>query len=196
MKLSILVPSVHTRYMNGTNMRIQSQLFGEWRELPEDQRAEIEILILTDTKSRTIGAKRNDMLDMAQGEYVAFVDDDDRVTPDYLQTLLRATDSRVDVITFQVEVSLNGDPTAKPCYYSLDYLSDYNGADAYYRLPNHLMCVKRDLARKARFPETQRGEDAEYAKRLRPLLRTEHPIHRVLYYYDFNSQTTETQGRQ
>jgi hypothetical protein len=38
------------------------------------------------------------------------------------------------------------------------------------------------------------GEDAGFGKVLLPHLKTEHKINKVLYYYDYNSQTTETQA--
>lgn len=190
--LSILVPSVHTRV--GTfALSMQETLYGQWKRLsPEDQRR-VEVLVWVDNKMRPLGRKRNEMLDSAQGRYVAFVDDDDRLDPSYLISLLRAIDrTPVDAILFNVSVSLNGAPP-KPCFYSVGNGRDHNSPNAYYRLPNHLMCVKRELAVLARFPETSRGEDGDYARRLKSMIRSEFNIGRVLYHYDFDSELTETQ---
>jgi len=38
----------------------------------------------------TIGAKRNQLLHRAKGDYVAFVDDDDLVSSDYVNKVLSA----------------------------------------------------------------------------------------------------------
>lgn len=149
--------------------------------------------MLTDTKGMMLGHKRNVMVDIAQGAYVAHVDDDDRLEPDYLQSLLDATASDADVITFLVSVSLNGDEP-KICRYSKDFESDANTADGYLRLPNHIMAVRRELARKVSFPSIPHGEDAGYSKLLKPLLRTEYAIDRTLYHYDYDDRTSETQG--
>jgi hypothetical protein len=140
-----------------------------------------------------LGHKRNTMVEMAQGKYIAFVDDDDRISDDYIARLLEATDSDADCIVFQAEVSLNGE-TPKLCYYTKDIKADYNKPNAYYRIPNHICCVKKSVSLKSSFPNVLYGEDSGYGKVLLPHLKTEHKIDAVLYYYDYNAETTETQA--
>lgn len=190
--LSILVCSVHTRY-DTFLPKIEKQLFDQLNNLSVIDQERVEIIVLTDNKKMMLGHKRNTMVEMAQGKYIAFVDDDDRIADDYLLTLLNATDSDADCIVFQAEVSLNGEKP-KICYYSKDVKADYNKPDAYYRIPNHICCVKKETSLKSSFPNILYGEDAGYGKVLLPHLKTEHKIHRVLYYYDYNSNTTETQA--
>ena len=187
MKLSILICSTHTRsatFLPAFMSRIFAQL--------EGLENEVEILILIDNKTRMLGDKRNDMLSIAQGEYVAFADDDDILEPDYLETLLKATESNADVITFKVSVTLNGEP-AKICTYSKDYEADYNTPNSYHRLPNHIMCVKKELAMAVKFQPVIYGEDSDYSRRLKAHLKTEHAIDKVLYNYVWDVNTTETQ---
>ena len=190
--LSILVCSVHTRYDNFL-INIETQLFDQLNALPEGDQQRVEIIVLTDNKQLMLGHKRNTMIDIAQGKYIAFVDDDDRVADDYIATLLAATEKDTDCIVFTAEVSLNGEPS-KPCYYSKDIRRDYNKPNAYYRIPNHICCVKRSVSLKSSFPNILYGEDAGYGKVLLPFLKTEYKIDKVLYYYDYNADTTETQG--
>lgn len=189
--LSILVCSTHTRW-EGFGQEIQRQLWGQYAQLPDDDQQRVEIVILTDNKKMMLGHKRNVMIGMAQGRYVQFVDDDDRLAPDMIRTVLDATDTNTDAITFLAEVSLNGE-APKVCRYSLDYLKDANTDIGYERVPNHICAVKRDLATRVSYPHLPYGEDSGYARLLRPLLATETHIDRVLYYYDYNSETTETQ---
>jgi glycosyltransferase involved in cell wall biosynthesis len=186
MKLSVLIPGVPSR-MDPPVLR---HLLRQREKLanPED----VEIIYLLDTKSMSVGAKRNRLVQMAGGTYITFVDDDDRVTDDYLSSLVDATSQNTDVIVFPVKVSLDG-ARPKPCYYSITYPKDQNYVWGYERLPNHIMCVKRSIATKVGFPEINRGEDSLYAKRLKPFLETEYNIGKVLYFYDYNSRTTETQ---
>lgn len=190
--LSILVCSVHTRY-NTFLPKLQDQLYTQLNALAEADQERVEIIVLTDNKQMMLGHKRNVMVEMAQGKYIVFVDDDDRIAADYIATLLKATEKDTDSIVFQAEVSLNGEP-AKLCHYSKDFGVDYNKSNAYYRIPNHICCIKREVSLKSSFPNLLYGEDAGYGKLLLPHLKTEHKIDRVLYYYDYNAETTETQA--
>lgn len=189
--LSILVCSVHTRYKTFLPL-IQEQIWQQYATLSPEDQDRIEILILSDNKKRMLGEKRNDLVHLAKGKYVQFIDDDDRIAPDMFQKLLDATASNADVITHLAEVTING-KNKKICRYSKNYQKDYNLPSEYRRLPNHICCVKRDLSIQVPYPNIVYGEDAPYAAKLKPLLQTEHAINEVLYYYDYNSQTTEPQ---
>jgi len=191
--LSTLICSTHTRYKT-FGLRMQDQVWQQYEKLPAEYQSRIEILILTDNKVIGLGPKRNIMVNAAQGRYVHFLDDDDRIEPDMFRMLLDATASNADVITFPVSVSLNGQPP-KICRYSKDFERDHNTETGYERLPNHICCVKRELALEATFPDVKYGEDAGYAKALHPLLKTEHRIEKVLYHYDYSEQTSETVHR-
>ena len=188
--LSILVCSVHTRY-NTFLPKIQNQLYDQYNALIPRDRERVEIIILADNKKQVLGRKRNLMVDMAQGKYIVFVDDDDRIAEDYVDALLKATASDADSIAFRAEVTLDGG-WPKICYYSKDFGVDYNDAEEYYRIPNHICCIKRSVALMAPFPSIAYAEDVGYSKSLLPNLKTEYKIDRVLYYYDFSTTTTET----
>lgn len=192
-KLSILICSTLNR---GNNFlpKILARLNTMYLMLSEEQQSEVEILVLTDNMKMMLGEKRNVMVDMAQGEYIVFVDDDDRLEDDYIKELLKGVKSGADVITFLVSVSLNG---AKPkiCKYSKDYDKDFNTNDGYFRLPNHICCVKKEVSKKSSFPSILVGEDSMYAKLLKEHLETEHFIDKVLYHYDYDINTTETRRK-
>lgn len=193
-KLSILIPSVYSR-RNTFLPRILNEIDEQYEKLSNEQKEQVEILTFIDNKKIMLGDKRNLMIDQAQGAYVVFVDDDDRLSKDYIVSLLEATNSGADVITFKAEVSLNNS-APKICIYSKDYDKDYNTEQNYHRLPNHICCVKKEIAERVQFPSIIYGEDSAYAKMLKPLLKSQYFIDKVLYYYDYNSETTETQTHQ
>lgn len=189
MKLSILIPTINTR-RNTFLPRILDQVYSQYDKLKDKD--EVEILVLMDNKTIVLGDKRNLMIQQAKGDYVVFVDDDDRISEDYIESILEATKENSDVITFNSEVSLNK-KQSKICYFSNKYLEDKNRPDLYERIPNHICATKREIAQKVKFPSKTFQEDTAYSILLKPLLKTETNIPRVLYYYDFNTETTETQ---
>lgn len=191
-KLSILVPTTHKRWDN-FNLKIQEQLFGQYERLTPEQQKEVEILIFVDTKSMMLGQKRNVMVNTAQGEYVVHVDSDDRIAPNYITKLLKAIDNHgTDVITFYAEVTIDGGKP-KICDYSIRHKKDYNTPQRYNRLPNHICCIRKSVSKKSSFPNIIYGEDKLFAELLLPYIKTEHQIKEVLYYYDYNKDTSETQ---
>ena len=191
MKLSILIPSVSERRKRFIPISFE-MLYSQLESLPDDMQKDIEIIYLIDNKTMMLGDKRNLMIDMAKGEYVVFVDCDDRIEPDYIESLYDATKSGMDAIVFQASVSINED-LAKICYYSKDNRRDFNTPTEYYRIPNHICCLKKEVSKKVSFPSLKRGEDAGYSKLLLPHIKSEHKINRVLYHYDFNEMTTVAQ---
>ena len=52
--------------------------------LAEQLTSEVEVLTELDDGTRSIGEKRNALVESAGGEYVCFVDDDDMVSSDYV----------------------------------------------------------------------------------------------------------------
>ena len=77
-KLSILIPSVHTR-RNTFLPKIQDEVYRQIDELSEFNKAQVEVITLSDNKKMMLGDKRNLMVEMAQGEYRQFIDDDDKI---------------------------------------------------------------------------------------------------------------------
>jgi len=190
-KLSILVPSVSER-RNTFLPKSLEMLYGQLESLEADKQKEVEIIYLIDNKTIMLGDKRNLMVSLASGKYISFVDCDDRIESDYILSILEAISSNADCITFEVSVSLNGN-NPKICYYSKDFPNDYNTEEAYYRLPNHIPVIKKEVSTKVSFPSLPRAEDAGYAKILKPHLQSEFKINKVLYHYDFSDLTTVAQ---
>lgn len=152
----------------------------------------VQILYIGDNKSMSVGEKRNMLLSLAKGEYVCFVDDDDRVSDDYIDSILDILNSHnVDCINFKASVSINGsDP--KICLYSKMY-KNINTSDLYYRKPNHLMVWRRTIL--CKFDHINIGEDTIFGEYMSNIDYSEYCIDKVLYYYDFDSNLTEAQKR-
>ena len=130
------------------------------------------------------------MLEKATGEYIAFVDDDDMVSYDYVAKILTALSTKPDTIGIHLlhfwDNRLHG-----VTYHSIEYDKWFQNQDSstglmrYYRNPNHLNPVKKELALKTKFPGISMKEDEDYSRRLLPLLKTEEYIKEPIYYYLF-----------
>jgi len=147
----------------------------------------VEVLILSDNACRPVGTKRNDMINLSNGEYICFIDDDDRVSDDYIDLILKEIeDSNTDVVVFNAEISFDGiNPKLVRYGKEFDYCEK---EDAYYRHPNHLMVHKKSNIKEF-FKDVKFGEDDEWAFRQLQNIQTQRRIEKVLYFYDYKTTT-------
>lgn len=155
---------------------------------------EVEIIVCTDDKQMSVGAKRNLLIKSASGKYLSFIDDDDMVSVDYIKLILAKTYLNPDVIVFNAIRYQNGE-LDRTVIYGKEYGRDYSVKQFHYRLPNHLMCVKTSIASLVKFADISFGEDADYAKRMLSYLGYQERIFDTLYEYWFEETGTETQRR-
>jgi len=174
--LSILICSVAERHDNFA-LAIQRQIYDQLSQLDDPTR--VEVILLTDTRSMSIGTKRNHLVNMATGRYTVFVDDDDEIADDYVASLLDATNSGADVLTFRLEYRLNG-KERWTVRHSIHFTDDHQRK---LNTPRHTSAVRRDIALQLPFMESSYGEDADWAKRLVKVAKTEQVIGKTLYIY-------------
>jgi glycosyltransferase involved in cell wall biosynthesis len=183
MQLSILTPAVPSRIkqLDWLCYKI-SGLIGD---LP------VEHLVFLDNKKRSVGLKRDTLLRMARGKYVAFVDDDDDVSDDYVESILEATEKNVDVITFLQRASIDGQKGI--IEFKLGNPNNPFVPDGIVTKRNawHVCAWRRTLAILSKFPDSNYGEDWQFAGPLCQIAKTEIHIPEILHYYRHNSKTTE-----
>jgi hypothetical protein len=150
--------------------------------------------ILTDNGPEVVGVKRNRLLSRAKGKGVAFVDDDDWVVHNYIALLLEGIEMGVDCCSLTGEITTNG-LNPRKFIHSIQYDSYFEKEGVYYRPPNHLNCIKAEIAKQFLFPETNCGEDTDWAMQIAQAkaLRTEHRIDQTIYYYRYSTTKTLTQ---
>jgi glycosyltransferase involved in cell wall biosynthesis len=149
----------------------------------------VEHLALCDNRARSIGAKRQALVDIARGQYIAFVDDDDDVSEDYVSQLLTAIESNADVVTFQQRAIYNGlESTVSFRLGQGDGAFTPGGItkrDAW-----HVCAWKRDVVDGCQFLETNYGEDLAWCVQARKRARTELHIPQILHTYRHDAATT------
>lgn len=170
-------------------------------------REDVEILSLMDNKSLHIWEKRNELMRIARGTHMTWLDDDDDVADNYVDKLTEAIDvnPNADVISFDQMCYLNGVEAkvfAKMGNPHENVLPDPTGTryrDTL-RPPYHWCCWKTSLASseafRSSFSHGDRGqstEDIDWLTRLYPKVQESVYLEgHFLHVYRWSNQTTES----
>jgi glycosyltransferase involved in cell wall biosynthesis len=175
--LSVLIPSVPERFRKLQTVYINL--------LNQSEGKSVEIIVLLENKKRTTGAKRNTLVEQAQGQYVVFVDDDDDVEPNYISELYTCIQQNpnADCIVFDVGV-YSHNIFNRTCKYGKEYEHTHDN-QFFYRKPNHLMCFAKKLAIQYKFKDISLGEDTAWANEISPAIKSQIRINKVLYKYKY-----------
>lgn len=180
--LSILTPSIPERFLS--MMELSDALHMQIGNLP------VEHLVLTDNCRRSVGRKRDDLLRVARGDYVAFVDDDDSVSDDYISKILAAIRENPDVITFRQSACIEG--RSGLVEFRLGNPNDpFKPGEVTRRNAWHVCAWKRSIAIMSSFPDENYGEDWAFAEKLcaLPNLKEIH-IPSELHFYTYDSSVS------
>lgn len=133
----------------------------------------VEVLCLIDNRKRSTGSKRNALLGVAAGKWTTFIDDDDLVSNDYVDTLLaeiKKAGNAKDVITFH-SVLVKAGAVVERHEFSLTNCKlgtgaksvDEAGVPVSLRIVPIHMCWRRSVAMKVPFVDSCHGEDWVWA---------------------------------
>jgi hypothetical protein len=185
--LSILTPAIPERIEQLATLR--GLIEPQQAQLPAGS---VEWLVFCDTRgARTVGEKRDELLRMARGDYVAFVDDDDRVSNDYCEAILKAIQAypAADVITFRQHVTYNGE-TGEVCFRLGAPNQPFAPGCETLRAPWHACAFRSQLAKAHHFPASNYGEDWAWARHVGADCKTEAHVPLILHFYRHDITTT------
>lgn len=190
--LSILIPSIPSR------LDKLGRLFTKLQGQVDRGNYPVEILSFLDNKKRSVGFKRDALVQLARGEFCCFVDDDDQVYDCYIHELVfAAKHQRADVIVFNEHCTIN-----KENIFTVRFGLEYPNEEAHKengrwvditRKPWHPCAWRTRIAQSERFADASYGEDWHWCKRLLSKAKTQHRINRVISRYDFDNRTTEAE---
>jgi glycosyltransferase involved in cell wall biosynthesis len=175
MILSILIPVINE------DRHLLPRLLNE---LNRQMREGVEIILDEREPPVTTGQKRNDLIEKAVGDYVVAIDADDLILDGYISEILNAAAQGPDCITLKGHMTTHG---AKREEFVLRLGEKYeNRGGVYYRWPNHITPIKREIAASVKFPNVTNGEDYQWSKTIndKKLIKTEVHINKDLYWYD------------
>lgn len=182
--LSILICSIPSRFAK------VMQLYAEINALVEDR--DIEILILTDNKKRTIGAKREAIKNISNGKYFLYVDDDDSLYS--VKEIYEACKKDVDVITYKIKCRNSSGKEFTVTVglgNEIEHKDDGEGNYVDIKRPPFTQAAWSSRFRHIPFPDKNYSEDAEWAEAALKEAKTEIHIPEVLQGYNFDPQVSE-----
>ena len=156
----------------------------------------VEIMVNIDDGEKPVGQKRNEILNRANGKFIAFVDDDDGVDKEYLKLIIEAIEENedLDCIGFSGMYYIDKNPKMifKHANSYGGHFKDQSGIQ--HRPINHLNPVRLEIAKKIGFPEKNFGEDSDYCDKLfdSGLLKNEVILDTVMYHYYWANEVTRT----
>ena len=185
-KLTILVPTVPSR-LEYFYPKIMNELIKQTKKYND-----IELISFFDNKKRTIGKKRDEMLSLVQGEYLVFIDDDDRIDSEYIDSIMSTlyNNPECDCVVFDTICIVNGE-NPKLCKYGIEFeYGDILDGKEWRGKPAHTMVYKSSIAKKHKYSDMNHGEDYDWVLRAYKEILNQVRIDKVLYYYDANYNTT------
>lgn len=177
MKLSILIPTLPGREHHLNSLLANINL----------QKRNYSLEVLIDDRGREIptGTKRNDLISRSNAEYIWFIDDDDSIHYNAIELVFNALSNNPDVVTFNGFMTTNGRRKER---FLIRLGSDYKKmAGIYYRYPNHICPMKRELIKDVKFPNIYHGEDYQWATAIhdKGILQTQEVITEEIYHYKY-----------
>jgi glycosyltransferase involved in cell wall biosynthesis len=188
-KLSILICSIE----NSEREESLKKLIHELNKQISENYAEniVEVLVEKDNGEISVGKKRNILIEKANGEYICFIDDDDFISKNYLNTILQNLTK--DILLIRIEHIIDG-VKSKDIQTSL-YIDNLETNAVIFR-NNHLhLCPhKKEKALWVKFQEINFAEDLHYSKKLSSSVVNFSLVEIPLYIYNDNLKKSLTRN--
>lgn len=192
MMLSILIPTTPDRAEMFLKLLFELEIQLGSLRLSHPSLGTVEV-IHDDSKKfleggLSIGKKRESLVQRATGKYLCFVDSDDWIAPNYIETLLRQCQFNADVVTFR-------NITKTENYWclvdmGLHYTND--GASPNFivrRKPFHICPVRSEFAKLYGFEDSNYGEDFTWMEKVLRHCTTEAKTEQILHEYRHGSHS-------
>jgi glycosyltransferase involved in cell wall biosynthesis len=182
--LSICIPTVNGRENSFENL--YNEIKRQITELKATKK--VEIIVKKDNKEISIGEKRDIMYKQCKGKYSVQIDDDDMISPDYVEQILKAAETDTDCITYMEHCTIDGKKSKSLFTLKFPQWADLktpvNGCIRV-RTPFFKTPIKTKICKKIGVKDMRFGEDHDFSKRIYANLISEYFINEDLYYYQY-----------
>lgn len=192
--LSLLTPTIPERHKSFVNLfnEISKQI--TYCDTVHPSLGRVELLFDDSIKfidgGLSIGKKRQSLVKRAEGNYLAFIDDDDKIAPNYVESLLRLCQADRDVCTFRNISKL--DTYWMIVDMGLHYPNDQaSPMFMVRRRPWHVCPVRSHLAKMYEFEDTSYGEDWGWFEKVLKHCTTEAKTDAILHQYNHSKKHSE-----
>ena len=153
----------------------------------------IEIIIDSDNMIKSVGKKRNDLIEKAEGEYICFIDDDDFISENYLSIILNQLNSGIDILLIGIDHIQNGVKQTK-ILPSL-YIDNLNTGEAVFKTNHFHLCPhKKSIAKSVLFECINFAEDMLYSQNMVKHINNSFLISEPIYIYFDNLEKSLTRN--
>ena len=179
---SILIPTLEERraQFNRLAEKLRAQIAAASLE------ETVEICVDRDNREKSIGLKRNELIQRARGEFIAFVDDDDEIHDNYVSLICAALRDHphVDCLGIRGIVYFRG-THPRQLIHSTQYDHYFSRGGVYYRPPYILNPLRRVIAQRYPFEAVNFSSDIDWAMRIARdrVLQREHMLDLDIYFY-------------
>jgi hypothetical protein len=190
--LSILIPSIPKRadklkklfyiLLNQIDQLAQHEMLGKVEIVMDESKSFLD-------GGLSIGKKRQGLVNEATGKYLCFLDDDESIAPNYVETLLRLCNCDLDVCTFRSIIKLDS------AWGMVDMRLVYKTNDQFSpeyimrRPPWHICPVRSEFAKLYEFEDINNAEDYAWFKKVLTHCTTEAHTDKILFQYNHNKDS-------
>ena len=189
--LSILICSVENEERKKS---LQKLIYELQHQINKNYAEElVEIIIDTDNMIKSVGKKRNDLIEKAKGKYVCFIDDDDFISDNYLNVILNHLNFDYDIVLIAISQILDGNIT-KTIIPSL-YIDNVVSNNSIFKTNHFHLCPhKKSIAKLVLFDCINFSEDMIYSQKIVQYITNYFLVEEPLYLYFDNIQKSLTRN--
>lgn len=186
--LSILIPTIPERHERFTKLYNELMRQKTSFDTFHDTIGEVQILVNSGERflngGLSIGKKREALVKEAEGMYLCFLDDDESIAPNYLESLMRLCNQGQDICTFRAMVKMATFWALVDMRLPYKINDQLNPDYTVRRPPWHMCPVNSIYAKMFSFRDINNAEDFEWMEKVLTCCTSEIHTDKILFQYN------------